>query len=420
MRELFTRSQEETLPVVGGEQERNNTMSDSVFSTLLGMLDKNTMGQIAGSLGEPEQSVSRGVESSIATVLSGLAAKADDPNSLRQILDSASNTFGDVSVSQIAAAASNSNSPLISGGKRLLAVLFGASEGNVVNALSRQTGLRSGAASTLISMAVPLVLSYFSKRVSSGEMTLTGLGSILQRESSAIRGALPAGMPEMLRTGPSVVTTGSPVVAQTLEKEKSGSPWLTALGIAALLGGLFWLFNHSRMPQTAEITPQTTGTASRAETGLGDFVRRKLPGNVNLNVPENGVESRLLVFIQDPSRKVDQVTWFDFDRLLFNTGSATLRPGSQEQLDNIAAILKAYPNVHLKVAGYTDNVGPAEQNLKLSRDRASFVMAELVRDGISPNRLTAEGYGEQYPVASNTSEDGRARNRRISMRVTQK
>jgi outer membrane protein OmpA-like peptidoglycan-associated protein len=153
---------------------------------------------------------------------------------------------------------------------------------------------------------------------------------------------------------------------------------------------------------------------------LGDFIKQQLPNNVYLNIPERGVEARLLSFIQNNGRTVSETTWFAFDRLVFDTGSATLRPESQEQLNNIAAILAAYPNVSMKVGGYTDNVGGADRNLQLSRDRANTVVAELVRRGISPGRLGAEGYGEQYPVADNSTEQGRAQNRRVSMRVTQK
>jgi outer membrane protein OmpA-like peptidoglycan-associated protein len=150
------------------------------------------------------------------------------------------------------------------------------------------------------------------------------------------------------------------------------------------------------------------------------FVVRTLPGNVLLNIPQNGVEARLLAFIQDPSKGVDLVTWFDFDRLLFNTDSATLRPESQEQLANIAAILKAYPNVHIKIGGYTDNTGDPQRNLRLSQDRADAVMADLIALGVSRDRLEAQGYGDQFPVADNSTAEGRAKNRRVSMRVTQK
>jgi len=97
-----------------------------------------------------------------------------------------------------------------------------------------------------------------------------------------------------------------------------------------------------------------------------------------------------------------------------------LKPSSQEQLRNVADILKAYPNVHLKIGGYTDNVGDDAYNLKLSSDRANNTMNELVSLGVDRSRLEAEGYGEAHPIADNGSAEGRQRNRRIDMNVTSK
>ena len=83
-------------------------------------------------------------------------------------------------------------------------------------------------------------------------------------------------------------------------------------------------------------------------------------------------------------------------------------------------MLKAYPAVALKIGGYTDNTGDPDRNLKLSDNRAKAVMAALVAMGAARARLEAEGYGPQFPVASNDTEEGRAKNRRISLRVTNK
>jgi outer membrane protein OmpA-like peptidoglycan-associated protein len=187
----------------------------------------------------------------------------------------------------------------------------------------------------------------------------------------------------------------------------------------ALLGGLVWLFSQLRRPTPIRFGSTTIGTASRT-SDLGNLIKQKLPNGIYVNIPERGVEARLLSFIQNSGNTISEKTWFDFDRLSFDTASGQLRPESQEQLNSIAAILKAYPNVHVKVGGYTDNVGDADSNLQLSRDRANTVVAELVRRGVSPDRLEAEGYGEQYPVGDNSTEEGRAQNRRVSMRVTQK
>jgi len=227
---------------------------------------------------------------------------------------------------------------------------------------------------------------------------------------------MPAGLSDLF--WPRAVGAATyPVVTQTAPKKASS--WATVIAIAALLLGLVWLLDHWRRATTDRFGSIATGAASRMAE-LGNFIKQQLPNSVSLNIPERGVEARLLSFIQDNFKLANETTWFDFDRLSFNPGSATLRPESQEQLNNIAAILAAYPNVRMTVVGYTDNVGSADQNLQLSRDRANTVVAELIRRGISPDRLVATGYGEQYPIAGNSTEEGRARNRRVSMQVTQK
>ena len=176
-------------------------------------------------------------------------------------------------------------------------------------------------------------------------------------------------------------------------------------------------------PPPAAVKPPEKAVSDAAKAvldRLGKFLAVKLPSGVELNVPELGVERKLIAFIEDKSKPVDRETWFSFDRLDFETGSATLKPTSAEQLKNIAEIMKAYPKVALKIGGYTDNVGNADANLKLSRMRAENTMQELVKLGVDAKRLEAQGYGEKHPVADNATEEGRAKNRRIDLRVTRK
>jgi outer membrane protein OmpA-like peptidoglycan-associated protein len=176
-------------------------------------------------------------------------------------------------------------------------------------------------------------------------------------------------------------------------------------------------------PPPAAVKPPEKAVSDAAKAvldRLGKFLAVKLPSGVELNVPELGVEKKLIAFIEDKSKPVDRETWFSFDRLDFETGSATLKPTSAEQLKNIAEIMKAYPKVALKIGGYTDNVGNADANLKLSRMRAENTMQELVKLGVDAKRLEAQGYGEKHPVADNATEEGRAKNRRIDLRVTRK
>ena len=118
---------------------------------------------------------------------------------------------------------------------------------------------------------------------------------------------------------------------------------------------------------------------------------------------------------------IDKTTWFTLDRLFFETGSSTFKPESQDQLDRIAAIMKAYPSVTLKLGGYTDNTGSYDLNMALSSERAEAAKAQLINRGIAANRLEAEGYGPEHPVCpANDTPECRARNRRIDVRVTAK
>lgn len=100
----------------------------------------------------------------------------------------------------------------------------------------------------------------------------------------------------------------------------------------------------------------------------------------------------------------------------FETGRSVLRPASFAALDQVAASLVANPTIRIEVAGHTDAVGSDESNLRLSQQRADAVRAYLIEKGVAADRMTAQGYGETRPVASNATAEGRAQNRRVELR----
>jgi outer membrane protein OmpA-like peptidoglycan-associated protein len=149
-------------------------------------------------------------------------------------------------------------------------------------------------------------------------------------------------------------------------------------------------------------------------------LKQRVPNGVDLKLPEGSGEARLLSFVQDTAALPSAGTWFDFDRWKFDTGSAKLSPGSNDQLDDVAVIFKAYPQLHGKVGGYTDAQGVAQANAALSQARANSVKAELVARGVPDNRLTTQGLGEKDAIADNSTEAGRAENRRVALQITDK
>jgi len=99
----------------------------------------------------------------------------------------------------------------------------------------------------------------------------------------------------------------------------------------------------------------------------------------------------------------------------FDFGKATIRPDSQGVVDQVAQMLSANPALKLSVEGHTDNVGAPASNKTLSESRAKAVVAALVAKGIGAARLTPVGWGQDKPVAPNTTEEGRAKNRRVEL-----
>ncbi|MFN2632662.1 MAG: OmpA family protein [Thermoanaerobaculia bacterium] len=101
--------------------------------------------------------------------------------------------------------------------------------------------------------------------------------------------------------------------------------------------------------------------------------------------------------------------------ILFETGRSTLKPSAQVGLAKMAGVLSVFPDMNLRVEGYTDSTGTEAVNQKLSRSRAASVSTFLQKQGIGASRIVAEGYGSQFPVASNKTPSGRARNRRVEV-----
>jgi len=104
--------------------------------------------------------------------------------------------------------------------------------------------------------------------------------------------------------------------------------------------------------------------------------------------------------------------------VLFDTGKYSLKSGAREKLAKVAGILLAYPGLNIQVGGYTDNVGGDAMNQTLSEHRAGSVRTYLVEQGVATNSVSAQGFGNTLPVASNGNSAGRQQNRRVELLVS--
>jgi len=408
------------------------TMLDSI----LGMVTPEMKPALASRLGESAQGVQTGLGTATAATLGGLANKAGDSGFLSQILGllgggAGGNILGSLS-SILSSGPSGATSDLVN---KFLPMVFGPQQGQVASAISQQAGLSSASGAGLLKVAAPLVLGYLAKMQSAGSLNASSLGSLLRAEAPSLQSFLPSGL--LSGTASAVSATAgraaSAVQAGVGAATTRSSRWIVPLAIIGALLVVWLLIRSMNMPKEVaqnasnasnaavnSINNAMNNAANTAWSALGEVIVVSLPDGTKLNAPSLGVEGKLVNYLNDASAGVSEDKWFDFDRLLFDTGSANLQPASQDQLANMAAILKAYPGVKIRIGGYTDNTGDSAANLKLSQDRADNVMAELAKLGVDPARMTAQGYGDANPIADNSTEEGRQKNRRISLRVTEK
>ena len=123
-----------------------------------------------------------------------------------------------------------------------------------------------------------------------------------------------------------------------------------------------------------------------------------------------------------PGAKVERVgegIVVDFnEKILFDYNKSDLGGSAENNLEKLVGILKAYPDTNIEIQGHTDSKGSGKYNMGLSERRASTVATYLRGGGVPSSRITIKGYGENAPVASNNTEDGRAQNRRVTFLIT--
>jgi outer membrane protein OmpA-like peptidoglycan-associated protein len=144
-----------------------------------------------------------------------------------------------------------------------------------------------------------------------------------------------------------------------------------------------------------------------------------LPGGRRLKMEEGSGNYALQKFLARGGEETLPKS-FTFERLSFESNSADLMRRSDHMVTELTAILKAYPTAEVRIEGHTDSHGSSERNKTLSLVRAQAIKTKLVAGGIAESRVTAAGVGQDQPIASNSTAEGRRHNRRIEIVVTKR
>ena len=203
------------------------------------------------------------------------------------------------------------------------------------------------------------------------------------------------------------------------------------LAAMLLIAGLLWLYFvksdyncETNMADTsAYIKVDTLDAEGKAATELwakklGENIELSLPNGDKISVPTDGVEKQLLDFLSQGCQGDLKSQWFNFDRILFKSGSSQLNLASMDQIKALSSMVKAFPTTIFKLGGYTDNTGDPLANKELSGDRAAQVVKALVEKGALAANLSSEGYGSEFPVCpENDTDECKEKNRRVAIRV---
>ena len=401
-------------------------MATSIIDTLAQFVSPTLTTKLSATTGEPTSNIEKGLLAAITMMVGGLAVRASDPESVGQIYGMAIEPTNDTSVldsSEHLITRVTTGADRTASSNFIQSLLFGNRESSVGDALATYAGVSGTTAKSLLSIATSLVMAYLGRMIRTEKLDASALSTSLMAERESAASRLPAGMSKFFPTLAAQETdrvAAEPRHRAASQYRAQSAAWawvlpavLVALGAWALVAFL----SHPRERNVAQNTREpdavgTRGTVNREPP-------RELPGGVTLRFPANGTEVMLLSFIQGGA-PVTKDRWFEFDRLNFETDSAVIRPESRDQLRNVATILKAYPSTRVKIGGYTDNSGNPDANKQLSQARAEAVCDALEAHGVDRSRVQAEGYGDQHPIADNNTAEGRAKNRRVAILVTQK
>ncbi|AZA58100.1 OmpA family protein [Chryseobacterium shandongense] len=428
-------------------------MSLNIIDLIKGQLGPASVSNAASKYGESESGVSKAIEGFLPAVLGGLSNNADNPLVLDAIMNSSSpDILGNLDEN------SSNNSSIAS----VLTQIFGDKINGLVNSIAAYAGISNNSSSSLLHLVTGATVGSVSKYAVDNNLDKTGISNLLKDQQGIVSTLLPAGLSfASLSMGdwdarykfdndkdainmpseeePKVEVTRSTTLNGTFpdrNKDREGSIWKWLLPLLLLVAAAYFIWRHCEQRETTTTTivkdsgevvmDTATTTVNDTATGMSST---QTDEDIDLNGTalrgyKGGMEDRMIAFLKSDGYKNAQNdnalkdTWYNFDHVNFKTGSADqLEAGSEGQLQNLTAILRAYPDAKIKIGGYTDKTGDETGNKKLSDERAKFISSWLEKQGVGSQIMGAEGYGSQFAtVDASASDADRAVDRKMAVR----
>lgn len=452
-------------------------MAINLLDMLKDQISDEVFSQAGQFLGAESSGVKSAMGAALPSILGSMISGSASPSGAKGMMDMITSGGHDGSIFGNLGSllgGGDATSGFLNSGSGILKSLMGDKLGSVVDVIASVSGMKKGVSSSIMSMAAPLVMGMVGKYVKQKALDAIGLGKFLGGQSKHVASALPAGMGDLLGFAgvpdmPNINGMGDKVEAaaesareMATSTASGGSSLLKrVVPILLLLGvgyfGWNWFQNSkvgemagdavSQVGETVGDAAATVGdkagdlanAAGDAAASVGDKVG-DAAGAVGDKVGEvAGAAGEMASNALDATTKAAREAlgsikfatgsvgekfsgWlssgeagektFQFKNLTFATGSSAIQ--DMTEVNNLSAVLKAYPNVSIEVGGHTDSSGNANSNMTLSQSRADAVKTQLVAQGIAGDRISTKGYGSTMPTTANAAD---AANRRVEIKA---
>jgi len=435
-------------------------MSLNIIDLIKGQLGSALVTQAASQLGESESGISKAISGLLPAIVGGLANNSDNPS----VLDAISNAPSQGVLGNLLGLASGNS--WVQG---LLASIFGDKLNGLVNSIATYAGISNNSSASLLNLVTGATVGSVGKYAADNNLDQSGISSLLNDQKGIVSSLLPAGLSlaslnvgdwakgykfdndnDVIKPTP---TTPPPHAEQKIEVTKSiadggtfpdrpttsegGSIWKWLLPLLLLIAAGYFLWKQCEKKETTTTTMVgdsamvDNDSSSMSTDTANTMTTTKTDEDIDLNGTmlkgyKGGMEDQMISFLKSGAytNAADDAAlkdnWYNFDHVNFKIGSSTeLESGSQGQLENLVAILKAYPDAKIKIGGYTDKTGDEAKNKKLSADRANYIKDWLSKQGVGTQVIAADGYGSEFATvdASATNEE-RAVDRKMAVRFT--
>ena len=428
-------------------------MTNQILEHLRSKFTTTAVGEVAQTLNENQVSTQKAMDALLPAVTAGVINRSNQSDGLPLIYTLLNDAKFDTNNIGQLVETNEERRKAAEAGNEFMAKLHGGQINRLVDETAAYGGVKQVSASTMTGLTASVLMGFLRNQIRTKNMTESQLGTFLRGDMDGIREGIPAALGVAIAWLPTigaarVMTTSVPVVPVTPvapvtpvtnttvrpadDDDRKGGGWWRWLLLALGLIGLFLLLTRMcnrdktetagvreetpAVVSTETVASDTDGNVGAPANGPEVRVGVDLPGGRKLNVAENSFNFSLAKFLATKGSKVPKI--FTFDNLTFETTSARIPATARPNVDDLIEIMKAYPSLNIRIEGNTDSTGPEALNDPLSADRADAVKGELVKAGVAAGRITTRERGDSKPVASNQTEEGREKNRRIDVVVT--